>query len=259
MLSQIALAPAAGGVVAVAGAGPAFAINAASFLASATLLMRLPLPARPPATSTRRLDDIAEGLRAIRSSRFLATLAGVQALAALSAGATSALLVVLAERHLHVGAGRFGLLLGAIGVGAGLGPLVLQKLVRDVRRPGWLFGPYVLRGVVDLTLAVTTSFAAATGALAAYGVGTSTGNVTYNSVLQTGIADRIRGRVFAFYDVVWQSARLVSIGAGGVLADAYGITVVYVLGGALLLAAGVLGLSRAGVPPGAVEGEAGAP
>lgn len=92
---------------------------------------------------------------------------------------------------LHVGAGRFGLLLGAIGVGAGLGPMVLQRLVRDVRRRGWLFGPYLLRGAVDLALATSASFPLALGALATYGAGTSTGNITYNSVLQTTVPDRL--------------------------------------------------------------------
>lgn len=249
VVSQIALAPAAGGLVAFAGAAPAFAINAASFVISAALLtgLRLDSPvARPP---TRRIEDVKEGLAAIRSSRFLSTLAGVQALAALSAGATSALLVVLAERHLRVGPASFGILIAAIGVGAGLGPLVLQKLVRNVRRAGWLFGPYLLRGFVDLVLAATTNLVAAAGALAFYGVGTSTGNVTYNSVLQTSVDDRIRGRVFAFYDVVWQSARLASIFAGGFLADTYGITTVYVLGGMLLLLAGGFGFVNAGQAP----------
>jgi len=253
VLSQIALAPAAGAVVAFGGATPAFAINAASFALSAALLSRLELPSAARRVATRRIDEIKEGLRTIRRSRFLSTLAEVQALAALSAGATSALLVVLAERHLRVGAGQFGLLIGAIGVGAGLGPLALQRLVRDVRRPGWLFGPYVLRGFVDLVLAVTTSLGVALGALAAYGVGTSVGNVTYNSVLQTSVDDSVRGRVFAFYDIVWQSGRLVSIGVGGVLADAYGITAVYVFGGALLLTAGLLGLLRAGPAPFATD------
>ena len=251
VLSQIGLAPAAGGLVAVAGAGPAFAINAASFVVSAVLLLGLQLPRLDVGVPGRHLADIAEGLRTIRRSRFLRTLAGVQALAALSAGATSALLVVLAERHLHVGAGRFGLLLGAIGLGAGFGPLVLQRLIRDPGRPGWLFGPYLLRGGVDLTLATSASFPVALGALALYGVGTSTGNVTYNSVLQSIVPDRLRGRVFAFFDVVWQTARLVSIGVGGVLADQVGITAVYYLGAALLILAGILGFARAGpIQPG---------
>ncbi len=62
-------------------------------------------------------------------------------------------------------------------------------------------------------------------------------------MLQTTVPDRLRGRVFAFYDVVWQTARLASIGIGGVMADAYGITTVYWAGGILLIAAGALGLT----------------
>jgi MFS family permease len=246
VISQVALAPLAGALVALAGAGPAFLLNAASFVISAALLRGLPVLASPAPASRRHLGDVAEGLRIVRRSRFLGTLAGVQALAALSAGATSALLVVLAERHLHVGAGRFGLLIAAIGVGAGLGPLLLRRLIADPRRPGVLFGPYLLRGGVDLTLAASSNFGVALGALGVYGVGTSTGMVTYNSLLQTTLPDRLRGRIFAFYDVVWQAARLASIAGGGVLADAFGIRVVYALGGALLLAAGGLGLARLG-------------
>ena len=248
VLSQIALAPAAGALVAWTGAGPAFLLNALSFAVSAWLLAGLVLPAGAPPAPARRWDQVAEGLRAVRDTPLLRTLAGVQALAALSAGATSALLVVLAEDHLGAGAGRFGLMIGAIGVGAGIGPLVLQRVVADLRRPALLFGPYVLRGAVDLVLAAFSSFAVALGALVAYGVGTSTGMVTWNTVLQSSVPDRVRGRVFAFYDVVWQSSRLLSIGVGGALADLVGIRAVYVLGGLLLLAAGWVGLaSRPGL------------
>lgn len=244
VLSQIVLAPVAGGVVAWAGASTAFAINAGSFLISAAALIGLPVPERTRSHQQTRWAQAIEGVQVIRHSRFLSTLASVQALAALSAGATSALLVVLAQDHLHVEASGFGLLLGAIGIGAGVGPLVLQRLVSDVRRPVLLFGPYLLRGLVDLVLAAIANLAVALGALAAYGLGTSTGNVTYNSALQATTPERLRGRVFAFYDVVWQTARLISIGVGGVLADQLGIRGVYIMGGILLLAAATLGFTR---------------
>ena len=130
----------------------------------------------------------------MRSSLLLSTLAWVQLLAALSAGATSALLVVLAEDHLRVGPGRLGWLLAAIGVGAGFGPLVLGRLGDDVRRPRFLFGPYLLRGAVDWVLAGFSAFGVAVGALALYGVGTSVGNVTYQSTIQALVPDRLRGR-----------------------------------------------------------------
>ncbi len=244
VLSQVVLAPVAGALVGLAGPGPAFWVDSASFAVSAALLTGLRLPARPPPMLAGLRHQLAGGVRAIRGSRLLSTLAQVQGFAALSAGATSALLVVLARRHLHVGAGGFGLLLGAIGVGAALGPLVLQRVASEVSRPRYIFGPYLLRGLVDLVLAASTSFGVAVAALAAYGVGTSTGNVAYQSTLQSVVPDCERGRVFAAYDVIWSLGRLVSIGVGGALADAVGIAAVYALGGSLLLVAGGWGLAR---------------
>ncbi len=170
----------------------------------------------------------------------------MQLLAALSAGATSALLVVLAKRQLGAGPGGFGLLLGAIGVGAALGPVLLTRLTSNPRRPALIFGPYLLRGLVDLTLATTRNLPTAMTALALYGVGTSTGMVTYNSLLQAEIAEHNRGRVFAGFDLLWQTGRLASIALGGIAADGLGIRAVYLLGGILLLLAGITGL--AGLP-----------
>ncbi len=241
VLSQIVLAPLAGAVVVALGAGTAFGINSVTFLLSAMALGGLVVPAAEPVERLARGAEIVQGIQIIRNSRLLSTLAIVQGLAALSAGATSALLVVFAQRHLHIDATGFGFLLAAIGLGAGLGPLVLQRFVSDVRHPMLLFGPYMLRGVVDLALAAFSSFASALVGLGLYGVGTSTGNITYNTVLQTTTPNRFRGRVFALYDVVWQTGRLISIGAGGVLADQLGIRGVYIMGGALLLAAGTAG------------------
>lgn len=148
VISQIALAPLAGALVAFAGAGPAFLLNAASFLVSAVLLGGMAVPPHPARVPRRRWPTCRRGF-------------GSSAVAVFS---------------------------------------------------------YLLRGGVDITLAATTNFGVAMGALGVYGVGTSTGMVTYNSVLQSTLPDRIRGRIFAFYDVVWQGSRLVSIAGGGILA-----------------------------------------
>jgi predicted MFS family arabinose efflux permease len=248
VISQIALAPLAGALVAAIGVAPAFLVNAASFAASALLLVGLRLPGRPAATATGSwLGRVGEGARLLVHDRLLRLLGLVQLLAALSAGATSALLVVLAGRQLHVGPGGFGLLLAAIGVGAALGPLLLARLVSNPRRPTWVFGPLLLRGLVDLVLASTRSLAIALGALVVYGVGTSTGMVTYNSLLQAEVAPAVRGQVFAGFDLLWQAGRLASLVLGGMAADALGIRAVYYLGGVLLLVAGAVGF--AGLPP----------
>jgi MFS family permease len=240
VVAQIVLAPVAGLVIATLGVGAAFGINAVSFGASALILTRLRTAGVPAAASEHGWRGVAAGWIAVRRDRLLGRLAVVQVLAAFSAGATSGLLVVLASERLHVGASGFGLLLAAIGVGAALGPTLLRRFIRPGQR-GWLFGPYALRGGVDLALATTTSPWIAGGALGLYGVGTSTGMVAYQSTVQASVPAETRGRTFALFDILWQATRLVSLAAGGIIADTLGIQAVYVLGGALLLIACAVG------------------
>jgi MFS family permease len=92
-----------------------------------------------------------------------------------------------------------------------------------------------------LIIASVTAIPLAAAALVAYGVGTSTGAVTFNSMLQAEAPEHARGRVFASMDVLWLGGRLVSLAVGGLLADRYGIQVVYCLGGLLLIAAAAVG------------------
>lgn len=243
VLSQIALAPLAGLLVTTAGPGPAFAINAVSYAVSALVLRGLRVPGPPEHLGRRRLlVDARHGVRVLVQHRLLRALAVAQFLAALSAGATSALLVVLAGDHFGTTGSQYGLLIAAIGVGAAIGPLALLRLIRHPRRRVFVFGPLAVRGVVDLVLASVTAIPVAVAALVVYGVGTSTGAVTFHSMLQAEAPDEFRGRVFASMDVLWQGGRLVSLAAGGLLADRYGIQVVYVLGGLLLLGAAAAGL-----------------
>ncbi|MGN6689102.1 MAG: MFS transporter [Actinomycetales bacterium] len=242
VLIQVALAPVAGLLATTAGFGWAFTANAGSFAASALLLWGLrpgeaPRPVGPASIWTQG----RAGWALLGRDRLLRALAVAQALAALSAGATSALLVVLAARRLQVTRAGYGLLLSAIGVGAFCGPLLLTRLGSRARRPGVLFGAFGLRGVVDLVLATVTAFPAAAGALVAYGLGTSAGNVTFPTLLQTHVAAELRGRVFAGFDLIWQAMRLASLLLGGALADALGIRAVFYAGGALLLAAALTG------------------
>jgi MFS family permease len=240
---QIVLAPAAGLLIALVGTAPAFTLNAASYCVSATLLAGLHAGRSPGALPVQGWQAVVAGIDAVRSHSLLTRLALVQVLAALSAGATSGLLVVLASNQLGIGPSGFGVLLGAIGIGASLGPLLLRRFIK----PGdhrWLFGPYALRGAVDLTLAVASTPLVAAPALTLYGVATSTGTIAYQSTLQQEIPSKLRGRVFALYDVLWNGARLVSLGLGGLVADAIGIQPVYLVGGVLLLTAWAVGIKR---------------
>jgi MFS family permease len=126
VLSQIALAPLAGLLVSTAGYAAAFAINAASYACSALILRGLRIAGSVRPIERRHLiAEAREGVRILARHRLLRALAVGQLLAALSAGATSALLVVLAKARFGVTGTGYGALIASIGVGAAIGPLLL--------------------------------------------------------------------------------------------------------------------------------------
>jgi MFS family permease len=243
LLAANSVSRSAAGVIAAVGAEVAFVFNAATFIISALFLLLLPPGQRVLARGWRGyVADAREGLRYARQDRFVSRLMVVQAMASLSVGATSALLVVLAQEHYRLPSGGFGSFILAIGVGALLGPFLLALLTRDIRRPHWLFGPYLIRGVGDVLMAVTTFVPVAWFLLFVYGLNTSAGMVTYQTWLQRQIPDAVRGRVFTWLDVVWNVMKVLSLGAGGWLAEQMGIQIVYYLGGSLLFISGITGL-----------------
>ncbi|MFZ5870521.1 MAG: MFS transporter, partial [Actinomycetota bacterium] len=96
VLSQVVLAPAAGGLVVSVGPGWAFALDSVTYLVSGAVLIGLRLREPPREVGRRRLvADAREGANVVATDPMLRALALGQLLAALSAGATSALLVVL--------------------------------------------------------------------------------------------------------------------------------------------------------------------
>lgn len=236
---QIIVVPVATLAATQVGFGPAFAVNAGSFALSALFLRGLPEPARPAAVSVASpFLHAREALSALAAIPLLRALAIGQFLAALSAGATSALLVVLAKDRVG-GEDGYGVLVGAIGIGAALGPLVLLRRINDPRRPLFVFGAYVVRAMVDLVLAA---------ALVACRLSTSTGKVTFSSLIQSRVPDELRERAFVGFDVIWQTGRILNLLGGGLLADAVGIRAVYLLGGLLLLTAAATSATTAGKP-----------
>ncbi len=252
-LVQIVAATVAGGLIGLVGTDAAFAINALTFMVSAALIIRLRVPARTVQIAASviggfagYLRDARTGLAFARGDHLVSRLIVVQALASFATGATGALLVVLAEQHLALPPAGFAWLVGAIGVGALLGPLIPNVFAADYRDARWLFGPYLVRGIGDVLIAIFTPLPVALAILFVYGLSTSTGMVVFNTTVQGAIPDRIRGRVFTLLDVTWSAMRLLSLGLGAVVADLIGIEALFWLGGVLLIAAGLLGMRLLG-------------
>lgn len=113
-----------------------------------------------------------ETLHMLAVDRLLRPLILAQALAALSAGATSAMLVVLAQRRLHTHSAGYGLMLAAIATGGLAGRLLLSRLRVAAPGPTAVFGAFALRSAVDAVLATVIALPAALAALVGYGPGT---------------------------------------------------------------------------------------
>ncbi len=242
VLLQLVAAPIAGLLVTGGVARLAFALNAASFVASGVVLRGLPsLPQvqEKPTTAWRQLPEL---IGAIPRVAILAPLLTMQGLAALSVGATSALLVVLARHAYGLNGTGYGLWLSAIAAGALVGPLLIPVLAR---LPAYqaVSGAYVIRGLGDVGLGLINSGIGGGVLLGLYGVNTSSGMVAFQTMVQREVPSNLRGRAFALLDVVWQTGRLASIAIGAGLATTIGIRALFVLGGALLVLSGALGFA----------------
>src|SRR5207237_3853782 len=124
-LVQILASAVVGGLIAVVGTGPAFALNAATFVFSAAMVAGLripahagPLAAGSPRGLARYFADARTGLAYALGDHFVSRLLLVQGLASLATGATGAMLVVLAERHFGLQPDGFAWLIGAMVFGA---------------------------------------------------------------------------------------------------------------------------------------------
>ena len=206
--AMLAIGASVGGVVtAIAGRNVAFAINAASFFVSAFFIGRTRyrpshVATRPSGTSAlSAYMDLIEGLRYMRRHSHVAALMFVKAGWGL-AGGVLLLLTIFGQRIFPVAgstAAGIGVLYGARGVGAGLGPIALRWILgqspRTLRR---VIGPaYFIVAVFYVALAGAPTLSVAALSVLCAHVGGSILWVFSTVLLQMEVPDRFRGRVFA--------------------------------------------------------------
>ena len=219
--AMLAIGASVGGLVTAAfGRDVAFVINAASFFCSAIFLANTRYDSTPVATpgveaaatgargSTLRrvaaltgVADLVDGLRYVRRESYVAALLCVKAGWGL-AGGVLLLLAVFGQRVFPIGQGSaagIGVLYGARGLGAGLGPIALRWILgQQPARLRRTIGPaFFMVGAFYMALAgAPTLILAATCVLLAH-FGGSILWVFSTVLLQLEVPDRFRGRVFA--------------------------------------------------------------
>jgi MFS family permease len=239
--------PAAGGlVIAWLGVGPAFLLNAVSYLAVLAALWRMDPAALLRGSRVGRAGgQVREGLRYVWGRpdlMMVLVLMGVIGTLGMNFHLT---LPLLARAEFRVDAGSFGLLWTAFAVGALTGALVGTR--RRTRPPaGQLLLFAGVFGVLEIAVAFAGSFPIAAMLLVPTGAFLIGHNNAANSRMQLGADPLLRGRVMSLYMLVFLGGATVGSLITGAIAEAYGVRAALAVGGgAVVLAAGVLALVRA--------------
>ena len=194
--------PGVGGLlIAAFGVGPAFAINAASFVAvlAGLLLMdtsRL-VAFAPSEVAPTLIGGLREGITYARESPHVRLVLTMLVAISTIAMNFNVLLPVLARGTLDSGPGVFGLIAACFGAGALVGGLLSAALSRAswkalVAGAGGL-------GIAELVLAPQHSLGPAIVLLFIAGICFTVYTANSNAVLQLRAPDHLRGRVIGFY------------------------------------------------------------
>jgi MFS family permease len=206
-----AAGPALGGaLVAAAGAGWVFGINAISFVGVLGVLL---LWRREPVEKALGPEHVRSALRAgtryVRSSPRMKAILARASVFIVFASAMWALLPVVARSDLGLGSGGYGLLLGAVGIGAVAGTVTLPRLRARWSLDAMVAGGSVAFAVACVALAWVHVVALAALALVVTGFAWITVLSSLNATAQTVLPDWVRSRGMGLYLLVFQGGQAI--------------------------------------------------
>jgi MFS family permease len=239
-----AIGPALGGViVAVAGAGWVFALNAASFIGIAIVVANWRAPERVDVGSRERLvEALRAGGRYVRHALIVRRLLYRAILFIPAASAVWALLPVVAATNLGLGSAGYGLLLGMVGIGAVAGAFVIPRLRARAGSARLVTGAMFVTAAA-IALVATVSNAVLVGiALVPVGGAWIAVMSSLNSGLQLALPNWVRARGLAHYLIVFQGSQAVGAVIWGVVANLTSVRTALLVAAAVLALAALLGL-----------------
>jgi MFS family permease len=229
----------AGLVLAAVGSAWCFFINGVSFIAViiGLLAMRIP-PETAPRRAASPLSQLASGLRYTLAHRDILSLILLALVFSLFGISYSAVLPAFVEEILHAGAGGFGAVNAATGLGAVTGAFIMASYpVR--RRSVWLRLSNLLFSAALLIFAANGRFLLSLPLAYCLGVGFMLEFTLINTLLQTRVSDDMRGRVLSLYTLTFFGISPFGNLAIGALAERWGLSLTIgisaVLTGALSL------------------------
>ena len=180
-----------------------FALNAATFVLSALLVVRIRMRSRPvdvtEGGTAGPLRQLAVGFREIARSGTVALLVALSVLATVVYGMDTVLFVGASEERLGLGPDGFGVLLTGLAVGGLLAAPLVNRLAASPRLAAVLTLAMLLYCLPNIVLAVSESTAAAVVAQVLRGAGTLIVDVIAMTALQRAIAPDVTARVFGVF------------------------------------------------------------
>ncbi|HMK28895.1 MAG TPA: MFS transporter [Terriglobales bacterium] len=231
-----AIGPPLGGIViAAAGSGTAFLLNALSFFGVIVVLYRWKRSGSERIETVALWDAVAAGIRYARQSALVKSV--LIRTGAFSFGAI-ALLALLPLLSRPFGATGYGVLLGCFGGGALAGATILPRLRRQLSVDGLVAGAIVVFALMTFLAGRAESFAALCLVMAAAGAGWIGILACLNTAAQTMCPSWVRARALSMYLLVLQGGMALGSTIWGALATHVGLpnTLLY---SALALVAGL--------------------
>jgi DHA3 family macrolide efflux protein-like MFS transporter len=248
-----AIGPAiAGTLVSLSGAHVVYWMNAATFLFSAVLILRIPgrLLQSEQGISRGHWRDLRDGFAAFRSSTALRVALYGFGLTMITAGLVNASEIFLAKRSLGTGAFGFGLLWSGTGIGLVAGSIVTGIVLRGrnvLDLYVYTFVPLAL-GIVGAAAAPAIWIAAPAMIVAGFGQGMAFPMTVL--IVQRYTSDQLRGRAFTVIISCHNALLGVGMIASGALTESVGARGTYVVAAACTAASAlvVIALLRRGSP-----------
>jgi MFS family permease len=216
-----AIGPAIGGfIVAIAGPGWVFLINAFSFLAIVGVLVWWQ---RPVAEDTMPAETLSGAVRAgLRYAAHSPALRGVlhrTAIFIVPAAALQALLPVVVRDRLGLGSGGYGVLLGCFGIGAASGAVVRPRLDDRFNHDELVFGSSVVMAGSLVVEGVTRMPWAAGVAMFVGGLAWATALTSTSVSSFSALPEWVRARGMGLYQLVLAGGVALGSAAWGLLAE----------------------------------------
>ena len=230
----------AGILVAIIGEGWCFFLNGVSYLAViAGLFMMRIHKSSAPHDGVSPIEKMREGFRFVRHTKPIRALLELVALVSFMALPFSVLMPIFASRILGGGASAYGALMGAVGVGALLGALVIATR-QQLRGLGNIVA-YSATGLgVSLILfSASRWYWASLAVLTLSGLCMMMQFTSTNTLIQAMVPNQLRGRVMSLYSMMFLGMTPVGSLLAGAMADRIGAPITVALGGLVSVAGGL--------------------